>query len=370
MSLKFTRRGVIAVNPEVDPAHALARRLRELRTEGLAGRRITQRDLGIAIGVSAPSISSWESDDNPKPPPRVRLDGYATFFATERSVAQTPFRVLDTWQLTDAERTRRDELLQELTGFWNGVKGHKPGPGDADVLAHGHWHFPPGEAITIVGSALPPEYLDPMPYTDPDAPDYVELYKFADLDALLELFGHLRAANPTSEVRVRTPAEVKTDDYASHLVLLGGVDWNTITAELLHRLDIPVRQLPRESEAEAGGFLVGEDQQLFAPKLRKRGKRDVLLEDVAHFFRAPSPLNDSRTVTICNGMYARGTYGVVRALTDANHRDDNEAFLRARFADDKAFGVVSRVKVMLGETVTPVWKDAEDVLHEWPVRAR
>ncbi len=357
----------MAVNPEVGPALTLARRLRDLRLAGLAGTRITQRDLGEAIGASSPSISSWESEESPKPPPRARLDRYARFFATDRSVAQKPFRVLPASQLTDAERARHDELLRELTSLWDEVKGHKPGPPAVDVFAHGHWHFPLDQDITIVCSALPEEYLRRMPYTDPKAPDYVNLYKYADLDALLELFGHLRAANPLSAVRVRTAAELREDDFTTHLVLLGGVDWNPTTAELMHRLDVPVRQLAREDDSEPGGFQVGKgkSRQLFSPVLETQEGQEVLLEDVAHFFRAPNPLNENRTVTICNGMYARGVYGAVRALTDKRFRDRNERYLRDRFADGKPFSIVTRVKVILGKTVTPDWRGGEDVLHEW-----
>jgi transcriptional regulator with XRE-family HTH domain len=335
----------------------------------LAGQRLTQGDLAEAMGTSVPLISSWESTSNPKTPPRERLANYATFFATERSVAQTPFRVLPKSQLTIEERSRRDELFRELIGLRNGAQGSESGPTAADPFGGSHWRFPPDQDITIVCSALPQEYLASMPYTDPSAPDYVELYKYADLDALLELFGHLRAANPFSNVRVLTPDDVKGDDYTSHLVLLGGVDWNTITAELLHRLDVPVRQLARESEAVPGGFLVGdgEDQQLFSPVLRQVGDTEILDEDVAHFFRAPSPLNDKRTITICNGSFQRGTYAAVRALTDARFRDRNENHLRTRFAGETTFSIICRAKVILGDLVTPDWSSSEDVLHEWPV---
>lgn len=357
----------MAVNPAEGPAERLARRLKSLRIEGLADHRLTQGDLAEALGASVPLISSWESRTNPKSPPRQRLEAYATFFATERSVAQSPFRVLPKNQLTSEERTRRDELFQELTSLRNGAQGQEPGPTAADPYAGSHWRFPPEQDITIVCSALPQSYLNSMPYTDPNTPDYVELYKYADLDALLELFGHLRAANPLSAVSVRTPDDVKDDDYTSHLVVLGGVDWNRITAELLRRLDLPVRQLVRESEAEPGGFLAGdgEDDQLFAPVRRKVGDKEVLIEDVAHFFRAPSPLNDKRTVTICNGNYQRGTLGAVRALTDARFRDRNENYLRTRFAGADTFSIISRVKVFLGAAVTPDWSSSEDLLHEW-----
>jgi len=359
------------VNTAEDPVHRLARRLRSLRTEGWPDQPLTQGELAAALGASVPLISSWESQTHPKSPPRARLDAYARFFATERSLAQTPFRVLSKSQLTSEERARHTELFRELTSLRDGAQGHEPGPGAADdPFADSHWRFPPDQDITIVCSALPPEYLESMPYSDPDAPDYVDLYRFADLDALLELYGHIRAANPMSHVRVRTPAEVQPDDYTTHLVLLGGVDWNSITAELLHRLDVPVTQMARESDDEPGGFVVEANGEKikFSPTLRQEGDREYLIEDVAHFFRAPSPLNDKRTVTICNGNYQRGTLGAVRALTDARFRRRNEKYLHRRFPDEGTFSILCRVKVFLGAAVTPDWStSSEDLLHEWPV---
>jgi transcriptional regulator with XRE-family HTH domain len=353
---------VVAVNPAEGPAAELARRLRALRLQGLAGHRLTQPDLAEAFDASVPLISSWESRRTPKPPPIERLEAYATFFATDRSIAQTPFRVLSKSQLTPEERARREELLQELTSLRNGAQSDEPA---ADPFAGSHWRFPPDQDITIVCSALSSEYLASVPYANPNAPDYVDLYKYADLDALIELFGHLRAANPFSNVGIRTPAEVRDDEYTSHLVLLGGVDFNEITEELLRRLDVPVRQLARESDDVPGGFQASADQQLFTPVLRKVGGHEILVEDVAHFFRAPSPFNDKRTVTICNGNYARGTLGAVRALTDARFRDRNEAYLRTRFAGTDTFSIISRVKVFLGAAVTPDWTNSDELLHEW-----
>jgi transcriptional regulator with XRE-family HTH domain len=358
----------MVVNPAEGPAMRLAERLRSLRTEGFADRRLTQGELAEALGASVPLISSWESRTNPKNPPRGRLEAYATFFATERSVAQSPFRVLSKSQLTSEERARRDALFQELIRLRNGAQGHEPGPTTEDPYAGSHWRFPVDQDITIVCSALPQEYLDKLkPYTNPMAPYYVDLYRFADLDALLELFGQLRAANPLNNVRVRTPAEVKADDYTSHLVLLGGVDWNMITAELLYRLDFPVRQLTWKSEAEPGGFLIGKgaDEQRFAPVLRQEGGNEILESDVALFFRSPSPFNEKRTISICNGTYGYGTLGAVRALTDVRFRDRNEEYLRTRFAGINTFSIISRVMVLPGAAVTPDWTSSDDLLHEW-----
>jgi hypothetical protein len=368
----------MGVNATEDPSRRLARRLRTLRTETWPGRRVKQGDLAEVIHASPPLISSWESGKALPPPERLRA--YATFFATERSVSRRPYRLINEAQLTEDERVRRDELFRELTVLRDGVHGRhvpaqqQPTSANADPYAESQWRFPLDQDITVVCSALPQYKLNPMPFTDPDSPDYVNTYRFGDLDALLELYGHIRAANPMNRVRIRTPAEVRDDDYTSHLVLLGGVDWNSITAELLHQLDLPVRQLVREDDLVPGGFTIDKDGKeiLFSPTLRKvRNKetdveKEVLVADVAHFFRAVSPLNEKRTVTICNGNYQRGTLGAVRALTDPRFRDRNEAHLRARFAGKATYSILSRVRVVLGKVITPQWTNDDEVLHEWP----
>jgi hypothetical protein len=63
-------------------------------------------------------------------------------------------------------------------------------------------------------------------------------------------------------------------------------------------------------------------------------------------------------------MYGRGTYGVVRALTDAQFRERNSAYLR-RFGGD-TYGLVMRIRVVEGQTITPDWTAPDTILHEWP----
>ena len=81
------------------------------------------------------------------------------------------------------------------------------------------------------------------------------------------------------------------------------------------------------------------------PRLEESGGRKILREDVALFARAVNPFNRKRFVTICNGMYGRGTYGAVRALTDERFRDRNMEYIQARFASSEAFCILTRVTV-------------------------
>jgi transcriptional regulator with XRE-family HTH domain len=352
-----------------DPRVALPLRLRELRQHQWPGLAIKQTDLAEALGVGGPSVSSWESLRQPKFPTPERLARYAEFFATERSVASKPYRIV---QLAGDERERRDDLLRELTELLEQAVGPAAAqevPAHPASMSRGLWYFPDGANVTIVCARLPTTLSEGMQYADPNDPDYSELYTFADPDALIELFGHIRAANPTSEVTFRPASELTADEYQTHLVLLGGVDWNVVTRDVLARFDLPVGQFRREDDDTAGGFEVtenGERQKFMAVLENATGARE-LVEDIAHFFRAPSPYDQNRTITVCNGTYSRGVYGAVRALTDATVRDENEAYVLERFAGAATFSILTKVIIVNGVTITPHWNVAESRLHEWPV---
>ncbi|CAM3971980.1 helix-turn-helix transcriptional regulator [Kibdelosporangium persicum] len=353
-----------------DPRRALARRLRSLREEHWPGLGITQSQLAEAFGagrkpLSISLISSWENLTKPTVPPPRRLEAYATFFATMRSVETIPYRLLSPSQLTDAERADRETLRHELLRLREQAVAEPAVPDtEPEPPVSGFWHFGDKKIVTIVCAQLPDSLLRGFSYADRTSPDYVALYTYADLDALIELYGHIRAANPATQVHFKTAPELAEDDYTSHLVLLGGVDWNFVTRDLLNRVELPVQQVARADESDIGGFEVrrGDQSELIAPRLDENGQ---LLEDVGHFYRGPNPFNAKRTVTICNGMFGRGTYGVVRALTDSRFRDRNEAFLAQHFKNAPAFSIITRVSVVSGRVLTPDWTDPDHRLHEW-----
>ena len=347
----------------------LARRLRSLRTGTWPSLHVTQLQLAAALDVSPALISSWESAKSSAVPPTHRLEAYARFFATARSVDAQPYRLLEIDELTDEENADREALLEELLALTAPETTRHPtrdSPFDGTTF-----QYPVDEDITIVCSELPVDRRSRLSYSDPASPDHIEAYKYADLDALLELHGHVRAANPTSQVRIRVGSEMGPDDYATHLVLLGGVDWNPVTREVLALLEVPVDQLGREDDAAPGRFEVdaaGRHKPV-SPVLQEQGSSPVLKEDVAQFCRSVSPFNAERTVTICNGMHQPGTLGVVRALTDKKFRNRNEEFLRDRFSGVTPFSIISRVRVTNSRVITPDWSRPDDRLHEWPPRA-
>jgi hypothetical protein len=237
----------------------------------------------------------------------------------------------------------------------------------------GPWRFGEREVITVVCAQLPPDLRAKQVYADPDDPDYIDLYTYSELDALFELYGHLRAANPLSRVDIHPAQEAKSDVYSSHLVSLGGIDWNKTTRSVLRDLRLPVRQIANWGEAgsddddvyfevEEEDGRVSQHRPIFE---RSHEGKNILLYDVALFARAVNPFNRERTLTICNGMYGRGTYGVVRTLTDARFRDRNAQYLKDRFGSSESYCVLTRVPIVDSSTLTPDWMSPDSRLFEW-----
>jgi hypothetical protein len=357
------------VSPE-DSAVELAHRLRTLRRRQWPGQGITQQQLADALKgdgtLSVPLISSWESTSKPETPPEWRLETYARFFATPRSVEQPPYRLLELEELTDDERAARDRLLDELKGLRHAAKGTTSA---SDQDASGLLRFPPGEDVAIVCAPLPPEMRADNPYSDPGNADYDELYNYTDLGALVALYGQIRALNPGNEVDLRLSNKLEPGDYTSHLVLLGGVDWNDATRDLFQqRIGLPVRQVARDDSDDVGWFEADtEDGTVkFEPQLQETAGQREVVEDVAHFYRGPSPYNQERTVLSFNGMYASGTLGAVRALTDGRFCDRNESYVQERLPGyDAQWSLLMRVKIVNRQVVPPDWTDRVTRLHEW-----
>lgn len=358
-----------------DPRQLLARRLRALREESWPGRKITQPQLARALGgVSVPLISSYESQTTPRIPPLSRLNDYAALFATTRSF-DDPGHLISPQDMSDEELQVMNELKRELTDLRNRAMRAGAATTDRDQadeisvsLSSGPWRFGDGNDITVVCAQWPRDMLEKIPYTTVDDPDYIELLTYSELDSLFELYGHLRAANPTNQVNFRTASKLAPDDYTTHLVTLGGIDWNTATSSALANLELPVQQVA-DWDTEGGQYFEVEEsgaKAYFRPVLEESDGQTVLREDVALFARAVNPFNRKRTITICNGMYGRGTYGAVRALTDKRFRDRNAEYVRSRFGGCDSYCVLTRVQIVDGVALTPDWTSDYYKLFEWP----
>lgn len=362
----------MTAQPVGDAARELGTKLRELR-ESHFGYRITQRALGRALsggdGLSAPLISSWEKGS--ATPTKRWISAYATFFATTRSVEGGSLRLLREDDLTSDERADREKLLREL----NSLRSSAARAGSAEAVPDlrralgGPWHFPDGMPVRIVCAEIPEGQRNPLATpTHPTLPSG-ELYSFGAIDALFELHGHIRAANPRSNVEVRKTSAMTEDDFTAHVVILGGVDWNKAARRISQLIPgFPVRQVSDEKDPRHAYFEISSSGET-AKHGAVLSDDDELIWDVGLLVRAPNPANRKRTLTICCGMYSLGTWAVVRTLTDERFRDRNAAYVDERFGGEDAFGLLMRILVLNGdEALTPDWTIPETRLYEWPER--
>lgn len=384
--------------PEVTPQVGLASRLRELRHAW----SVTQRQLSEALGLSGALVSSWENGT--AIPPEERLNGYARFFATHRSIEQDPPALVPSEDLTAEEERVRGDLIDELVHLRaEAVGGPEARQPQRGALGGRFWYFPDGLPITILCTPLSQKQLGYTPEaaeagdlpsavqyaTNPSHPNQVRNLGNGDIDALLELVGHIRAENPTADVRWLTYDRIATaDQLTGHLVVLGlgdadisPVPLGTTDAvrDLLRVIRLPFSsRWPDHSDPEFDGqFVVTVDANGVAtsdpdevvseeayrprflrdesdperPRIRVRGAPQ-LLADVALIVRTRSPLNPATTVTICGGIFSRGTYGAVRAFTDAKFRARNEKWLDEA-VDPGDFWLIHQVSVFSDKTITP-----------------
>jgi hypothetical protein len=173
---------------EINQATRLARRLRELRETHWPDAQLTQAQLAAAFStedrVAPATISSWESTTNPKAPTAARLRAYARFFATKRSLDGGHHLVPEVELAPEEERQRRT-LENELIGLLE-IRGRE---------RRGTFSFDEGP-ITIICPDAPEDSRGPLAQ-ERDS-NFTKLQQFADLDALIEVYGHLRESNPGS----------------------------------------------------------------------------------------------------------------------------------------------------------------------------
>lgn len=354
----------------VDQPRPLPAFLRALRAETWPWRWISQEELAAAFAAeratSVRLISSWERVSSRKPPSMSRLEAYARFFATSRSIETTMPRLLTVDQLTTSERARYGELLAELIALQSAlISGDGSGSIATTPPPNGLWHFPDGSAIVILCATRSADQIQPWgDPTEEKHPYRSELYTFANLDALVDLFGHLRALNPQSDVTFKPAHHLELDDFACHLILLGDVDRSFLIYDNHPLANIPVRRTTRTDGDQPDGFEVTRDNEkhLFTATI----ERDALIEDVAYIYRCRNPFNTSRTLTLYSGTTGPGTYGAVHALTDVRFRDRNDDYARNSLEQHDTFGLLMRVPIIAGTALTPDWTIKDIRLHQWP----
>jgi transcriptional regulator with XRE-family HTH domain len=346
------------------PARGLAERLRDLREQ----RHLTQKQLARVLGgtdaLSIATVSLWEKPGSDRLPPPLRLAAYARLFCTSRSFASGAPRLLGDDELTDQERERRTELYDELLALREQAQSTSIVTVARDLSAAGQrssiWHYPDGTAVSIVDSGA----ADAPPYAVQSHLNYSRYARFADLDALIEVFGQVKADNPVSMIRLLSPEELTQDFALNHLVIVGGAAWREVsmaTPWFAQNIDIVLPIVRETGDTHIFECTVGEEKREFS-SLRDS---EVLTQDVGLIARMRHPIVPEKVVTVLSGITSRGVHGAALCFTDSHVRDDNERYLQETFGNSDAFCVVMIIPVANNTALpTNLWRD-NTRLYEW-----
>jgi transcriptional regulator with XRE-family HTH domain len=336
------------------PARRLAERLRDLREQ----ERLTQKQLAGVLGGSDATISLWEKPGSDRLPPAPRLAAYARLFCTSRSFAGDRPRLLGSGELTEQEHERESELYDELIALRERAQSTND-PATAEGQRSAIWHFPDPIAVSIVCS----DAVDPPPYAQHVHLNYSRYAKYADLDALVEVFGQVKADNPERMIRILPTARLAQDFALNHLILIGGA---ASDAASLFAKDIPLptpEEIPgTDPVTHLFKCTVGDETLGFKSTWGEDGS---LVQDVGLIARSPHPIIPGATVTLLSGITSRGVHGAALCFIDSHLRDANERYLENAFGNVESFCILMNIPVQNDVALPPnLWRENTS-LYEW-----
>jgi transcriptional regulator with XRE-family HTH domain len=340
------------------PARRLAERLRDLREQ----ERLTQKQLAGVLGgsdsLSIATVSLWEKPGSDRLPPAQRLAIYARLFCTSRSFDGDRPRLLSPGELTEQERERETELYDELIELRERAQstdGLVPSMGGRSAV----WHFPDTIAVSIVCS----DADEAPPYSNSSNLNYNRYARYADLDALVEVFGQVKADNPERMIRILPTGRLAQDFALNHLIIIGGAASDAAT---LFAQDIPLptaEQIPGSDPAMTL-FRCNVDAKTREFGLT-RDEEGTLVQDVGLIARGPHPIIPGGTVTLLSGITSRGVHGAALCFIDTHVRDTNERYLDNAFGNVESFCLLMNIPVQNNTALPPnLWRE-NTRLYEW-----
>ena len=340
------------------PARRLAERLRALREQ----ERLTQKQLAHTLGgseaLSIATVSLWEKPGSDRLPPPPRLAAYARLFCTNRSFAGEQPRLLSSDELTEQERGRESELYDELIALRERSQATNL-PTVFKESRSAVWHFEDLIAVSIVCSEAP----ERPPYSEASHLNFTRYARYADLDALVEVYGQVKADNAARMVRILPTDQLVRDFALTHLIIIGGAASDAAT-RFAQDIPLPVAEEIPGTDPTTHLFRcsIGEETREFTSVSSDLG---ILVQDVGLIARGPHPIIPGGTVTLLSGITSRGVHGAALCFTDSHVRDTNARYVETAFGNVESFCILMNIPVQNDVALPPnLWRE-KTRLYEW-----
>jgi transcriptional regulator with XRE-family HTH domain len=341
------------------PARGLAEHLRDLRER----KHLTQKQLARVLGGSEPlsdtTVSLWEKPGSDRLPPAQRLEAYARLFCTSRSFDGGRLRLLSPGELTEQERKRERELHDELTALREQAQS-TGALAPAKEQQSSVWHFPDSIAVSIVCSEAP----DPPSYAKRSHLNYTRYAMYADLDALVVVYGQVKADNPERTIRILPTTQLHEHESAlNHLIIIGGA---ASDAASRFAQDIPLpdpKEIPgTDPQTYLFQCTVGDETREFTSL---RDDERNLIQDIGLIARGPHPIIPGGTVTLLSGITSRGVHGAALCFIDLHVQESNERYREKVFGNAESFCILMNIPVQNDVALPPnLWRE-NTRLYEW-----
>lgn len=222
------------------------------------------------------------------------------------------------------------------------------------------WGIKDGDYVVVVCSELD----EPQQRQNIEPREFIYSLKYGDVDAFFEVIITLLRLFPKIKLRIMSSGEAQNSkvNLDQHLVLVGGPDYNSITARFLKNKTTQFQYLsPYLSEASK---TYPQEIVLFDTKNKTEHCANTDENDFGYFERIRNPNNPENKVVLLGGCHTIGVTAAVKAFSMAESEQgeipkmvlENAKKLAKRISSESQFSVLVAAE-RVGQTInTPIVK--------------
>ena len=234
------------------------------------------------------------------------------------------------------------------------------------------WGIKDGDSVIVVCSEL--DNPKKRQLVEPPR-EFIYSLKYGDVDAYFEVVTTLLRLYPAIKLRIMSAGEATATqvDFARHLILIGGPDYNALTKEILNQdvTQFDYRSPDGDTQSEKNPQEIvlydkqNKNEYCFPTKISDDKDSD---RDYGYFERIANPRNRKKNIVFIGGCHTIGVTGAVKAFSMAPNEEGaiqdpvlcNAALVAGRVGKARTFAVVVSADRVLSQTIsTPVVKSAD-----------
>ncbi len=217
------------------------------------------------------------------------------------------------------------------------------------------WGIKDGDRVIVVCSELD----EPEKRQQVEAREFIYNLKYGDVDAYFEVVVTLLRLYPSLKMSVMSAGEAETTrlNLSSHIVVIGGPDYNTMARRILNRNQTQFEYLSPDVAEQSEQH---PEEIVLYDKVRKTEYCHLTDDrDFGYFERFTNPHNPKNCIIMIGGCHTIGVVGAVKAFSMWASEDgelpssvlDNAALVAKKIGKAKRFSVLVEVE-RIGQTIS------------------